>query len=106
MFKNKIRLPLLLVSGIFLGSALYASPRSAKADYHALAIEPPARKEAQYSNHDDGDEIDREIEAYFGQLNNRSRLNVDRQKLDQLFGRGGTAGNSRTTTFRNYSPFA
>lgn len=102
MLKNKIRWPL-LVSGILLGGALLASPRSAKEDYHALAIEPPPQKEAAYSEgQDEGDEIDREIEAYFSKLSNRSHLDVDRQKVKQLFGRS-RPGQATNTSFRNYS---
>ena len=95
----------LFFSGIFMAGVLIAAPgKSAKNDYHALAIDPPARTEKLYADADnEGDEIDREIEAYFSQLSNRSRLDVDRQKLNQMFGSGAGSPEGTTTTFRNYS---
>ncbi len=92
----------LLLVVLLAGGALIATPRSAKEDYNAPAIEPPTRSQDLYSGaqNTEGDEIDREISAYFGQLSNRSRLDVDHQKLNQLFGRGQV---TRTQSFRNYS---
>ena len=54
--------------------------------YSRAAVEPPRTASfAQDQNY--GDEIDREIESYFGKIKSSSSVDLDKQKLDQLFGK-------------------
>jgi len=49
------------------------------------AVAPPADM-VMFTGNSEGDEVDQEIDRYFRQIRSSSRVDMDRRRLDQLFG--------------------